>query len=152
MTAGDIDFDRPHRLHDAGSFFVVRAKSNLKAQRRYSQPVDGSTWMFYDQTVVRTGFYSRQDFGTPLRRIKYRDSATSKRLMFLTNNFVLSAITIANLNRCLWQVELFFNWITQHLRSKVFFGTSEYAVKTQIWIAISVYVLIAIVKSDSTYR
>ena len=143
---GYIDFERLHRLHEAGSFFVTRAKSNLKAQRRYSHPVDRSTGLICDQTVVLTGFYSRQDFDTPLRRIRFRDPETDKRLVFLTNNFTLPAITITALYRCRWQVELFFKWIKQHLRIKVFFGTSENAVKSQIWIAVSVYVLVAIVK------
>ena len=146
MDRGYIDFERLYRLHEAGSFFVTRAKSNLKAQRRYSHPVDRSTGLICDQTVALTGFYSRQDFDTPLRRIKFRDPKTSKRLVFLTNNFALPAITIADLYRCRWQVELFFKWIKQHLRIKVFFGTSENAVKTQIWIAVSVYVLATIVK------
>lgn len=146
MDRGYIDFERLHRLHEAGSFFVTRAKSNLKAQRRYSHPVDRSTGLICDQTIVLTGFYSRQDFDTPLRRIRFKDPQTGKRLVFLTNNFTLPAITIADLYRCRWQVELFFKWIKQHLRIKVFFGTSENAVKTQIWIAVSVYVLVAIVK------
>jgi len=146
MDRGYIDFERLHRLHAAGSFFVTRAKSNLKAQRRYSHPVDRGTGLICDQTIVLTGFYSRQDFDTPLRRIKFKDPKTGKRFVFLTNNFALPAITIADLYRCRWQVELFFKWIKQHLRIKVFFGTSENAVKTQIWIAISVYVLVAIVK------
>ena len=146
MDRGYLDFERLHRLHEAGSFFVTRAKSNLKAQRRYSHPVDRSTGLICDQTIVLTGFYSRQDFDTPLRRINFRDPKTGKRLVFLTNNFALPAITIADLYRCRWQVELFFKWIKQHLRIKVFFGTSENAVKTQIWIAVSVYVLVAIVK------
>ena len=146
MDRGYIDFERLYRLHEAGSFFVTRAKSNLKAQRRYSHPVDRSTGLICDQTVALTGFYSRQDFDTPLRRIKFRDPKTSKRLVFLTNNFALPAITIADLYRCRWQVELFFKWIKQHLRIKVFLGTSENAVKTQIWIAVSVYVLVAIIK------
>jgi hypothetical protein len=146
MDRGYIDFERLYRLHAAGSFFVTRAKSNLKAQRRYSHPVDRSTGLICDQTIVLTGFYSRQDFDTPLRRIKFNDPETSKRLVFLTNNFALPAITITELYRCRWQVELFFKWIKQHLRIKVFFGTSENAVKSQIWIAVSVYVLVAIVK------
>jgi hypothetical protein len=146
MDRGYIDFERLHRLHEAGSFFVTRAKFNLKAQRRYSRPVDRSTGLICDQTIVLSGFYSRQDFDTPLRRIKFKDPKTGKRLVFLTNNFALPAITIADLYRCRWQVELFFKWIKQHLRIKVFFGTSENAVKTQIWIAVSVYVLVAIVK------
>lgn len=146
MDRGYIDFERLHRLHEAGSFFVMRAKSNLNAQRRYSHPVDRSTGVICDQTIVLTGFYSRQDFETPLRRIRFKDLVTGKRLVFLTNNFALPAITITELYRCRWQVELFFKWIKQHLRIKVFFGTSENAVKTQIWIAVSVYVLVAIVK------
>jgi hypothetical protein len=146
MDRGYIDFERLHRLHEAGSFFVTRAKSNLNAQRRYSHPVDRSTGLICDQTIVLTGFYSRQDFDTPLRRIRFRDPETDKRLVFLTNNFTLPAITITALYRCRWQVELFFKWIKQHLRIKVFFGTSENAVKSQIWIAFSDYVLVAIVK------
>jgi hypothetical protein len=146
MDRGYIDFDRLFQLHQAKSFFVTRAKSNLKAQRRYSRPVDRSTGLICDQTIVLTGFYSKQDFDTPLRRVRFKDPATGKALVFLTNNFILPALTIANLYRCRWQVELFFKWIKQHLRIKVFFGTSENAVKTQIWIAVSVYVLVAIVK------
>ena len=146
MDRGYIDFERLHHLHEAGSFFVTRAKSNLKAQRRYSHPVDRSTGLICDQTIVLAGFYSRQDFDTPLRRIRFKDPETGKSLVFLTNNFALSAITITELYRCRWQVELFFKWIKQHLRIKVFFGTSENAVKTQIWIAVSVYLLVAIVK------
>ena len=146
MDRGYIDFDRLHRLHEAGSFLVTRAKSNLKALRRYSNPVDRTTGLICDQTIVLTGFYSRQDFDTPLRRIKFKDPKTGKRLVFLTTNVVLPAITIADLYRRRWQVELFFKGVKQHLRIKVFFGTSENAVKTQIWIAVSVYVLVAIVK------
>jgi hypothetical protein len=146
MDRGYVDFKRLHRLHQAGSFFVTRAKSNLKAQRRYSRPVDHATGLICDQTIVLTGFYSRQNFDTPLRRIKFKDPMSGKQLVFLSNNFALPALTIAALYRCRWQVELFFKWIKQHLRIKVFFGTSENAVKTQIWIAVSVYVLVAIVK------
>ena len=146
MDRGYIDFDRLFQLHQANSFFVTRAKSNLKAQRRYSHPVDRSTGLICDQTIVLTGFYSKQDFDTPLRRVRFKDPATGKALVFLTNNFTLPAFTITELYRCRWQVELFFKWIKQHLRIKVFFGTSENAVKTQIWIAVSVYVLVAIVK------
>ena len=150
MDRGYIDFERLHHLHEAGSFFVTRAKSNLKAQRRYSHPVDRSTGLICDQTIVLSGFYSRQDFDTPLRRIRFKDPETGKRLVFLTNNFALSAITITELYRCRWQVELFFKWIKQHLRIKVFFGTSENAVKTQLWIAVSVYLLVAIIKKRLT--
>ena len=146
MDRGYLDFERLARLDDAGSFFVTRAKSNLKARRRYSRPVDRSTGLICDQTVLLTGFYSRQGFDRPLRRIKFNDPQTGKRLVFITNNFALDALTIAKLYKCRWQVELFFKWIKQHLRIKAFFGTSENAVKSQIWIAVSVYVLVAIVK------
>src|SRR4249919_961822 len=146
MDRGYIDFQRLWRLHEAKSFFVTRAKSNLKAQRRYSHPIDRSTGLVCDQIIVLTGFYSRQDFDTPLRRVRFKDPTTGKRLVFLTNNFTLPAFTITELYRCRWQVELFFKWIKQHLRIKSFFGTSENAVKTQAWIAVSVYVLVAIVR------
>ncbi|HVO91279.1 MAG TPA: IS4 family transposase [Terriglobales bacterium] len=146
MDRGYIDFDRLYQLHEAKSFFVTRAKSNLKAQRRYSHPVDRSTGLICDQIIVLTGFYSKQDFDTPLRRVRFKDPTTAKNLVFLTNNFALPALTIADLYRCRWQVELFFQWIKQHLRIKVFYGTTENAVKTQIWIAVSVYVLVAIIK------
>jgi Domain of unknown function (DUF4372)/Transposase DDE domain len=150
MDRGYVDFERLARLDDAGSFFVTRAKSNLKARRRYSRSVDRSTGLVCDQTVVLTGFYSRQGFNRPLRRIKFNDPQTGKRLVFLTNNFALDALTIAKLYKCRWQVELFFKWIKQHLRIKAFFGTSENAVKSQIWVAVSVYVLVAIVKKRLT--
>jgi Domain of unknown function (DUF4372)/Transposase DDE domain len=146
MDRGYLDFQRLARLDDAGSFFVTRAKSNLKARRRYSHPVDRSSGLICDQTVVLTGFYSRQGFDRPLRRIKFNDPETGKRLVFLTNNFAQPALTIAKLYKCRWQVELFFKWIKQHLRIKAFFGTSENAVKSQIWIAVSVYVLVAIIR------
>lgn len=146
MDRGYIDFERLGRLSEAGSFFVTRAKSNLKAQRRYSHKVDKTTGLICDQTVVLTVFYSRQGFDAPLRRVKFKDPQTGKSLVFLTNNFALPALTITQLYRCRWQIELFFKWIKQHLRIKAFFGTTENAVKTQIWIAVSVYVLIAIVK------
>ena len=146
MDRGYVDFERLGRLDDAGSFFVTRAKSNMKARRRYSRPVDRSTGLICDQTIVLTGFYTRQGFDRPLRRIKFNDPETGKSLVFLTNNFVLPALTIAKLYKFRWQVELFFKWIKQHLRIKAFFGTSENAVKAQIWSAVCVYVLIAIVK------
>jgi hypothetical protein len=146
MDRGFLDFERLFRFHEAGSFFVTRGKSNLKAQRRYSHPVDRTTGVVCDQTIVLTGFYSLKGFETPLRRIRFKDPKTGKRLIFLTNNFTLPALTITELYRCRWQVELFFKWIKQHLRIKQFYGTSENAVKTQIWIAVSVYVLVAIVK------
>jgi hypothetical protein len=146
MDRGYIDFERLARFHHAGSFFVTRAKSNLKAERRYSHPVDRTTGLVCDQTVVLTVFYSRKGFEAPLRRIRFRDPESGKRLVFLTNNFALPALTITQLYRLRWRVELFFKWIKQHLRIKAFYGTSENAVKSQIWIAISVYVLVAIVK------
>jgi len=146
MDRGYIDFERLHRFHQAGSYFVIRAKSNLKVARRYSHPVDRTTGILCDQTVTLTGFYACQDFNTPLRRVKYNDPETGKTLVFLSNNFVLPALTITQLYKQRWQIELFFKWIKQHLRIKAFFGTSENAVKTQIWIAVSIYVLVAIVK------
>jgi hypothetical protein len=146
MDRGYIDYTRLARLDDAGSFFVTRAKSNMKCVRRYSSPVDRTTGLICDQTIVLTGFYTRQGFDCPLRRIKFNDPDTRKSLVFLTNNFALPALTIAKLYKYRWQVELFFKWIKQHLRIKAFFGTSENAVKTQIWSAVCVYVLVAIVK------
>jgi len=146
MDRGFLDFERLYRFHEAGSFFVTRGKSNLKVQRRYSHPVDRETGLICDQSVVLTGFYSHQGFEAPLRRIRFKDPETAKTLIFLTNNVVLPAFTITELYRCRWQVELFFKWIKQHLRIKAFFGTSENAVRSQIWIAVSAYVLVAIVK------
>ena len=146
MDRGYLDFERLGRYDAAGSFFVIRAKSNLKAQRRASQAVDKRTGLICDQRVVLTGFYSRKGFDSPLRRIRFKDPESGHTLVFLTNNFVLPAVTITKLYRLRWQIELFFKWIKQHLRIKAFFGTSENAVKTQIWIAVSVYVLVAIVK------
>jgi hypothetical protein len=146
MDRAYIDFERLARLNDAGSFFVTRAKSNFRAQRRYSRAVDRATGLVCDQTVVLMGFYARKGFEAPLRRIKFNDPETGKRFVFLTNNFALPALTITQLYRLRWRVELFFKWIKQHLRIKAFFGTTENAVKTQIWIAVSVYVLVAIVK------
>jgi len=146
MDRGFLDFERLYRFHQAGSFFVTRGKSNLKIQRRYSHPIDRQTGLICDQSVVLTGFYSHQSFQAPLRRIRFKDPETAKTLVFLTNNFVLPAFTITELYRCRWQVELFFKWIKQHLRIKAFYGTSENSVKSQIWIAVSAYVLVAIVK------
>jgi hypothetical protein len=146
MDRGFHDFARLYRLHQAGSFFVTRAKSNTKFQRRYSHRIDRSTGLICDQTIVLTGVHSPQDYQAPLRRIRFKEPTTAKTLVFLTNNFGLPALTIAELYRCRWQVELFFKWIKQHLRIKAFFGTSENAVKTQIWIAVATYVLIAIIK------
>jgi hypothetical protein len=145
MDRGYLDFERLHRLHLAGAFFVTRAKSNLKAKRRYSRPVDRSTGLICDQTITLTVYYSKVGYSEPLRRIRLK-TAEGKTLVFLTNNFELPPLTVAELYRCRWQVELFFKWIKQHLRIKAFFGTSENAVKTQVWIAVSVYVLVAIVR------
>jgi Transposase DDE domain/Domain of unknown function (DUF4372) len=145
MDRGYLDFERLHRLHEAGAFFVTRAKSNLKAKRRYSHAVDRSAGLICDQTITLTVFYSRTGYPEVLRRIRFKTDE-GKTLVFLTNNFALPALTIAELYRCRWQVELFFKWIKQHLRIKAFFGTSENAVKTQVWIAVSIYVLVAIVR------
>ena len=146
MDRGYLDFERLYRLHQTGAFFVTRAKSNLKAQRRYSHPVDRTTGLVCDQTIVLDGFYTAQDYPESLRRIRFKDPITAKTLVFLTNNTALPALTICALYKSRWQVELFFKWIKQHLRIKAFFGTSENAVKSQIWIAVSVYVLVAILK------
>ena len=145
MDRGYIDFEQLHRLHQGGSFFVIRAKSNLRFKRRYSLESDRANGIICDQIGTLTGFYSAKGYPAPLRRIRIKDN-TGKTLVFLTNNLELTARMIADLYRCRWQVELFFKWIKQHLRIKAFFGTSENAVKSQIWIAVSVYVLVAIVK------
>jgi hypothetical protein len=146
MDRGYLDFARLHVLHLSAAFFVIRGKSNLQCRRLYSRPVDKRTGLRCDQTVELTGFYAAKDYPDKLRRIKYYDAGTNKTFVFLTNNFNLPALTIADLYRCRWQVELFFKWIKQHLRIKSFFGTTQNAVKTQIWIAVSVYVLVAIIK------
>ena len=145
---GYLDFARLQRIQRSGAFFVTRAKKNSRFRRRYSRPVDPSTGLLFDQTVVLSGFYSRQEYPEALRRIGYRDPATGKKFVFLTNNFTLVALLIAHLYRARWQIELFFKWIKQHLRIKAFYGTSENAVKTQLWIAITVYVLVAIIKKQ----
>jgi len=145
MDRAYVDFERLYRLHLARAFFVTRAKSNLKAKRRYSQVVDRSLGLICDQTITLSVFYSKTGYPEVLRRIRFKTEA-GKTLVFLTNNFALPALTITELYRCRWQVELFFKWIKQHLRIKSFFGTSENAVKTQVWIALSVYVLVAIVR------
>jgi hypothetical protein len=145
MDRGYLDFARLHCLHQAGSFFVTRAKANLRFTRRYSLPTDRSSGIICDQLGTLAGFYSQQHFPTTIRRIKIKD-AEGKTLVFLTNHLDLPAQSIADLYRCRWQIELFFKWIKQHLRIKSFFGTSENAVKSQIWIAVSVYVLVAILR------
>ncbi len=146
MDRGYIDFERLFVLTLSSAFFVVRTKSNVLLQRRYSHPVDKSTGVRSDQTVVLTSFESAAAYPDTLRRVSYFDAETGKRLKFLTNNFTLPALTIAHIYKCRWQVELFFKWIKQHLRIKAFYNASENAVKTQIWIAVSVYVLVAIVR------
>jgi hypothetical protein len=146
MDRAYVDFERLHALHRVGAFFVTRAKSNLDAHRLYSASVDRSTGLICDQTILLDGFYSKQHFPTHLRRIRFKDTESGKTLIFLTNQMELPALTICALYKSRWQVELFFKWIKQHLRIKRFFGTSENAVKTQIWIAVSVYVTVAIVK------
>lgn len=146
MDRGYVDFSRLFTLHQGSAFFVIRAKSNLQCRRLYSRPVDKSLGLRCDQTVRLTGFYASRGYPEKLRRVKYHDLKTGKTFVFLTNNFALPAMTIADLYRCRWQVELFFKWIKQHLRIKSFFGTTDNAVKTQIWIAVSVYVQVAIIK------
>jgi hypothetical protein len=146
MDRGYLDFARLYVLQQAGSFFVTRAKSNSKFKRLFSQPVERSTGLICDQVVALTVFYSHQGYPERLRRIRFKDPETAKTLVFLTNNFALPALTIGALYKSRWQVELFFRWIKQHLRIKRFFGTSENAVKSQVWTAVAVYVLVAIVR------
>jgi Transposase DDE domain len=134
------------KIHQAGAFFIIRAKSNFRFRRLYSQKADKAKGVQADQIIELHGFYARKDYPDRLRRIRYYDVEKKKRLIFLTNHFTLSAFTIAELFRCRWKIELFSKWIKQHLRIKAFYGTSENAVKTQIWIAISVYVLVAMVR------
>jgi len=148
MDRGYLDFDRLYVLHQCAAYFVVRAKVNTQLNRLYSMPVDKSCGLRCDQIVVPTGFYPRKNYPEKLRRIVFVDTDKDNRLNLLTNQMTLPALTIAQLYRCRWQVELFFKWIKQHLRIKAFYGTSENAVKTQIWIAISVYVLVAIIKKQ----
>jgi len=146
MDRGYVDFARLHALHLAGAFFVTRAKSNMKWHRVYSMPTDRTTGIICDQRIALDGFYTKQDYPAQLRRVRFNDPDTGKTLVFITNQMTLPATTICALYKNRWQVELFFKWIKQHLRIKRFFGTSENAVKTQIWIAVSVYVLVAIIK------
>ena len=145
MDRGYLDFERLYRLDQAGSFFVTRTKSNFRFKRVYSHPVDRSTGLLCDQEIELIVFYSQQGYPARLRRIRYRD-AEGRRLVFLTNHMTLPPLTVCELYRSRWQVELFFKWIKQHLRINRFFGTSENAVKTQVWIAVAVYVLVAIVR------
>jgi hypothetical protein len=146
MDRGYLDFVRLYRFTLAAAFFVTRAKSNTQMRRIYSEPVDKEAGLVCDQTVVLTGVHTPRYYPEKLRRIKYHDAATDHTFVFLTNNFTLPALTITELYRCRWQVELFFKWIKQHLRIKAFFGISENAVKSQIWIAVATYVLVAILK------
>jgi Domain of unknown function (DUF4372)/Transposase DDE domain len=148
MDRGYLDFERLHMLHQAGSFFVTRAKSNLDWHRVYSAPTDRTAGVICDQIIALNGYYACRDYPDHLRRIRFKDPESGKTLVFLTNQMTLPALTICALYKARWQVELFFKWIKQHLRIKRFYGTSENAVKTQIWIAVSVYVLVAIVKKE----
>ncbi len=146
MDRGYLDFDRLYRFTVESAFFVLRNKSNVVLRRRYSHPVERGTGITSDQTVLLDSKRSASHYPDPLRRVCYRDAETGQRLEFLTNNFALPALTIASIYKSRWKVELFFKWIKQHLRIKAFYGTSENAVKSQIWIAVSVYVLVAIVR------
>jgi hypothetical protein len=148
MDRGFIDFARLYRLHQERAYFVIRAKSNLQFQRLESHPIDKSSGLRCDQTIALTGKHSATDYPQRLRRVKFYDAKHDKRLVFLTNNSNLPALSITQLYRCRWQIELFFKWIKQHLRIKAFFGTSQNTVKTQVWIAITVYVLVAVVKKQ----
>ena len=148
MDRGYLDFKRLHILHQAKAYFVTRAKRNFKFKRRYSHEVDKTTGVQCDQTIVLETYYSFQGYPEPLRRIRYYDEDRGKRLVFLTNEFDLPALTIAKLYKARWQIELFFKWIKQHLRIKAFYGTSQNAVKAQIWIAVSTYLLVAIMKKE----
>ena len=148
MDRGYLDYERLYRLHQAGAFFVTRAKRGMNARRVYSTPTDRSTGVICDQMIALNGFYVAKDYPEQLRRIRFKDPETGKTLVFLTNNTTLPPLIIAALYKSRWQVELFFKWIKQHLRIKRFLGTSENAVKTQIWCAVSTYVLIAIVKKE----
>ena len=148
MDRGYIDFARLYTMHQSLAFFVTRAKRNFQFKRRYSHPIDKSTGLRSDQTIILTGVNTAKDYPEPLRRIHYYDAETCKHFIFLTNNFLLPAIIIAQLYKARWRVELFFKWIKQHLRIKKFYGTSENAVKTQIWIAVCAYVLVAIIKKE----
>jgi hypothetical protein len=146
MDRGYLDFQRLHRLHQSGGYFVTRAKRNMNCQRLHSTPIDRSTGLICDQRVMLKGFYTAQDYPEPLRRVRYKDPVTDKSLVFLTNHFGIPALSVCALYKSRWQVELFFRWIKQHLRIKRFFGTSENAVKSQVWIAVATYVLVAIVR------
>ena len=146
MDRGYLDFHRLYKINQIPAFFIIRAKSNTQLRRLYSMPIDKTCGLRCDQIVVPSGSYTKNDYPDKLRRVKFFDDQQKRSLIFLTNHFRLSALTVADLYRCRWKVELFFKWIKQHLRIKTFYGTTENAVKTQIWIAVSVYLLVAIVK------
>jgi transposase len=148
MDRGYLDFERLYLLNQCMAFFVIRSKSNTRFRRLYSHPINKATGLRCDQTVVLTGVYTKHYYPDKLRRVKFFDEHNNRRFSFLSNNFLIPALVVAELYRCRWQVELFFKWIKQHLRIKAFYGTSENAVKTQIWTAVSVYVLVAIVKKQ----
>ena len=148
LDRGYPDFERLHEIHALKAFFVTRAKGNLKFRRRYSRLVDRTCGLICDQTILLSSFYPFKAYPEPLRRIKFHDPETGNRLVFLTNDFSLPPLMVAQLYKARWQIELFFKWIKQHLRIKAFYGTSLNAVKTQIWIAISTYLLIAITKKQ----
>ena len=152
MDRGYIDFQRLFVFTLSSAFFVVRTKSNVLLERRYSHPVDKSTGVRSDQTVILASFQSASVYPDALRRVSYFDAETNQWLKFLTNNFTLSALTIAQIYKCRWQVELFFKWIKQYLRIKAFYGTSINAVKTQVWMAVCVYVLLIIIKEGTENR
>ena len=148
MDRGYLDFERLYLLHQCMAFFVIRSKRNTKFRRLYSHKIDKMTGLRCDQTIVLTGTTTKKHYPDKIRRVKFFDEQKGRNFSFLSNNFIVPALVIAELYRCRWQVELFFKWIKQHLRIKAFYGTSENAVKTQIWIAVSVYVLVAIVKKQ----
>ncbi len=148
MDRGYLDFARLYRIQQSSAFFVTRTKSNFNFQRLYSQRVDKTTGIQSDQIIRLRGFYARKDYPEHLRRIRFFDTENNRRIIFLSNNFTLPALTIAQLYKCRWQIELFFKWIKQHLRIKAFYGTTDNAVKTQIWIALSIYVLVSIIKKQ----
>jgi transposase len=146
MDRGYVDYKRLYKIHKCNAFFVTRAKDNMNYRRLYSHPKDASKGIIYDQTIVLNNYYASKDYPEKMRRIKFKDSESGKELIFLTNNFQLDAADIAQLYKHRWKIELFFKWIKQHLKIKSFWGHSENAVKTQVWIAVSVYVLAAIAK------
>jgi IS4 transposase len=148
MDRGYVDFARLYAMHQGGAFFVTRAKRGMDARRVYSMPTDRASGVICDQRIMLAGFYPAKNYPEHLRRVRFKDPGSGKTLVFLTNNTSLPALTIAALYKSRWQVELFFKWIKQHLRIKRFLGTSENAVKTQIWCAIATYVLMAIVKKE----